>query len=95
MPAATAVQTHDWADEILGLNIPVANSAQQTLEQEFNAYLLDYQALSSSLLFLAGMQYYFTLSPLLCVYAGKSLTVSNHVFDGNGCSPDSRIISTM
>ncbi|KAK0184537.1 ribonuclease H-like domain-containing protein [Armillaria mellea] len=51
MPTVTAVQTHDWADEILGLNMPATNSAQQTLEQEFNAYLLDCQTLSSSLLY--------------------------------------------
>ncbi|KAK0219530.1 hypothetical protein EDD85DRAFT_797179 [Armillaria nabsnona] len=51
-PAANAIPspTCDWTDEILGFDVP-RSSSQTTLEQEFNAYLLDQQVLSSLLLF--------------------------------------------
>ncbi|SJK99386.1 uncharacterized protein ARMOST_02682 [Armillaria ostoyae] len=45
-------QTHDWTDDILefGRNT-VQNTCGNTLQQEFDAYLLDLQVLSSMLLF--------------------------------------------
>ncbi len=54
--SAIPSQTCDWTDDILNLEFP-SNSVQNTpsrentLQQEFDAYLLDLQVLSSTLLF--------------------------------------------
>ncbi len=89
----------DWADEILGLDpldVPARNSLPNAIEREFHAYLLDTQTLSSTLLFWqVWMSYTYSFSTPNTFMQENRTRYPTMFFDGNGYSPNPRIIRPM